>query len=60
MGIVLGCLGDGRILGAEGFWGADGDVMASVSGRGLGAVDTAAVLVVLGLWEPAKNKRLLP
>lgn len=28
--------------------GADGEVVASVSGRGLGAVDTAAVLVVLG------------
>ena len=32
----------------------------SVSGMGMGAVDTAAGLAALELWEPAKYKRLLP
>lgn len=38
--------------------GCVGEVHPSVSGMGMGAVDTAAGLVLLMLWKPALDKRL--
>ena len=38
--------------------GCVGEVHPYVSGMGMGAVDTAAGLVLLMLWKPALDKRL--